>query len=1012
MAPEAAVALLEELADTVLASRVEPVVCLEAPQWPPLPASLIRPLDGRSVYRRPGTTRYATQVQLSMEEQLVADAQRLGAPHLSRERAAALLGADPAVLDARLRERAQESRAQVTGSGLRLDQAAALYHVLTSTRTAEVLTGPAGSGKTWALAEAARAWIEAGAGPVLGVATAQAARNVLAAAGVRFAENSSLFLGHLPGRRGARGIRGIVPGTLLVIDEASMMSMPDLAEVVAHAASRGAKVIIAGDQEQLAAVESGGDMMLLARRLGYVQLAEAVRFTAKWEREASLRLRAGDACALDEYHEHGRVRGAQPDQALDDAARRYVAHYLAGRDALLMIADRERCREVSRRIRDDLIHLGIVDGSGREVELADGARASVRDLIICRVNDHDLEAGEPGRTLANGDMLRIESIGDGTITARRALDCDPRTGQRRWADRAFAYSGYRSADLAYAVTGHSAQGRAVPVGIPVVTGTEDRQWLYVAMTRGTDENVLVAFTRPARAADPEAGTRPAPELARYQRIEREHAGLPPEPAFADGSAEPRDAIAVAADILSHDGSEESALGTRASALANADHLAFLHAIWQGETKPVEEDRYRRIVLDALPAHTADDLASHQATWLWRTLRAAEASGYDVRDVVRQAVDSQSLAGARDVASVLDARIRWRTGSAVPRPQRPWSERVPEAGDPETKRFLAALAAAMDNRTDRIGEHLAEHTPAWATRALGPVPADPLDRLEWQRRAAAIGSYRELYGYDHPAEPIGPEPSGDSPDKRAAWHAAFAALGPADGVDLRGLPDGSLLHMRGTYAAETAWAPRHVGRELRRIRIGADDASLGAIRARAEERIARHRGLDEQASRHGELTGSYAAMEAFYRAHEAELAQTMQARREWEAATEQTRRLAVAADAELRRRHPDQWFEPLRSAEPVVTEHEREQLVLTPGAPGYRTPEWITKLAAERQTVRERLDERKGVLVPSENPDYGYEGEAWPVWRGWERDAILQPPKPEIRPAAAVAELAAERQAEP
>ena len=78
----------------------------------------------------------------------------------------------------------------------------------------------------------------------------------------------------------------------------------------------------------------------------------------------------------------------------------------------------------------------------------------------------------------------------------------------------------------------------------------------------------------------------------------------------------------------------------------------------------------------------------------------------------------------------------------------------------------------------------------------------------------------------PTEPIGPEPTGDSPEKRAAWHAAFAALGPVDGVDLRSLPDGSLLHMRGTYATETAWAPRHVGRELRQIRVSADDREPG------------------------------------------------------------------------------------------------------------------------------------------------------------------------------------------
>jgi hypothetical protein len=42
---------------------------------------------------------------------------------------------------------------------------------------------------------------------------------------------------------------------------------------------------------------------------------------------------------------------------------------------------------------------------------------------------------------------------------------------------------------------------------------------------------------------------------------------------------------------------------------------------------------------------------------------------------------------------------------------------------------------------------------------------------------ALGAYRELYGYQHPTEPIGPEPAGDSPEKRAAWHAALAALGP-------------------------------------------------------------------------------------------------------------------------------------------------------------------------------------------------------------------------------------------
>ena len=192
MAPEAAVALLHELADEALAGSVEQVVCLEAPQWPPLPDYLRRPLDGRSVYTRPGTTRYATRVQLEHGGAAAAcsAARRSAAPDPRPGRSAA-----------RCRRRgrsrrswsraAQESRGAVTQSGLRLDQGAALYHALTSARTVEVITGPAGSGKTRVLAQAARAWTAAGMGQVLGIATAQAARNVLAAAGVDAAENSS-----------------------------------------------------------------------------------------------------------------------------------------------------------------------------------------------------------------------------------------------------------------------------------------------------------------------------------------------------------------------------------------------------------------------------------------------------------------------------------------------------------------------------------------------------------------------------------------------------------------------------------------------------------------------------------------------------------------------------------------------------------------------------------------------------------------------------------------------------
>jgi hypothetical protein len=998
MSAQAARELLLGLAEEALSGRGGDVVCLEAPEWPPLPASLRRELDGRSVYTRPGTARYATAAQLSAEERLVAHAQPRRAPRLPGELAARRLGIDAELAAAQLRERALDAHQQATCGGLRLDQAAAVWHVLTSARTVEVVTGPAGTGKTRVLAGAARAW----GGPVFGTATSQNATNELRQAGVRVAANTTRLLADLD---------SIPPGSLIEVDEGSMVSLAHLAALVEHATRNGCKLVLAGDQEQLAAVEGGGAMLLLADRLGYVQLAEPVRFKTGWEREASLRLRRGEATALDEYDQHGRIRGAPPEQAIDQAVHAYVASYLAGRDVLLMAADWARCRELAARIRDDLIHLGLVDAT-RAVHIAEGAEASVGDLIICRRNDHALEAGEAGRALANGDILRIEAITGSGLMVRRLLEADPATGQRRFTDRAFCYTGYQMCDLAYAITGHSAQGATVHTGIALVTGTEDRHWLYPAMTRGTDANLAFVFTTPPKVADPRPGTRAAPGLDRYEHIRRERGGfLPTQLAAGPGNLDPREPIAVLADVLDRDGAELSASETRRRSLANADHLGVLNTIWVAETRGAREDRYRELVMAALPADHRQPL-SHQARWLFRTLHAAELAGLDPVEVTRTAIASRDLAGARDIASVLDTRIRQRVDPLLPQPLGPRTEWVPQLPDPGRRAYLAEIAAMMDGRKQRLGQHAAQIAPAWAITALGPVPDDATVRQEWERKASSIAAYREMYGYDHPDDPIGPEPTQDTPDQRATWHEAFLALGQASKPDVRAMRDGRLWLIRDTYAAETVWAPRHVGRELRLAGLGAANADQSAIRAAAEAGAARKAGDQARAGRHEELATSYRAMSDRYRQQETTFAKTMADRQEWERATTHSRHFAVAADAELHRRHPDLRIKPLYTAKPVaVSDTDRKRLTLAPGQKIGEMATWIRDLATQRQAFREKIEERQGLVVPSEDPDWSDLGEAFPVWQEPGRDAILQPPKPQLTPSAKFLQLAADKDTE-
>jgi hypothetical protein len=132
------------------------------------------------------------------------------------------------------------------------------------------------------------------------------------------------------------------------------------------------------------------------------------------------------------------------------------------------------------------------------------------------------------------------------------------------------------------------------------------------------------------------------------------------------------------------------------------------------------------------------------------------------------------------------------------------------------------------------------------------------------------------------------------------------------------------------------------------------------------------------------------------------------RAEWERATGHTRHLAIAADAELRRRHPDHNIDPLRSAEPApVSDTSREQLTLAPDEKLGDMAAWVHDLAAQRQAFREKLEERQALKLPSEDPDQEDLGPAFPAWTPPERDAILQPPKPQIPPAAKILELVKE-----
>ena len=370
-------------------------------------------------------------------------------------------------------------------------------------------------------------WHEHTGGNVIGVATAENAAQVLAAEGLPEAHNIAKFLAIAARRPVLRR------GDLLIVDEAGMVSTPDLTALHAIARAAGAKLLLTGDPMQLPAVGAGGALAMLAREHGHWQLTQVQRMREEWEREASLRLRDGDPAVLADYDRHGRLTEGTAEQAAEAAYRGWLADRLSGRDSLLIAATNGQAAELSARAQAELAALGLVDADPL-IALADGNSAGPGDVVQARRNDKTI-ADPDGRRTANRDTWQVIAYTDdpdGGLGAvvRRDLGPGP-GGARRWSGPFTVPAAYlaSSATLGYASTAHAAQGRTVDTAHAVITEQLSRALAYVAATRGHGEaNYAYAVTGPAvpdidrqlgdpvrarqAAADLRPGTRAAPAL--------------------------------------------------------------------------------------------------------------------------------------------------------------------------------------------------------------------------------------------------------------------------------------------------------------------------------------------------------------------------------------------------------------------------------------------------------------------------------------------------------------------
>ena len=173
----------------------------------------------------------------------------------------------------------------------------------------------------------------------------------------------------------------------MIIDEATLADTATLDRLTGIAAGAGAKVLLVGDPYQLQSVDAGGAFALLVdRRTDAPELTEIHRFTNEWEKQASLALSRGEVQAISTYARHKRIREGVTDEMLDAAYVAWRADCAAGRASILVTESARDVRALNERARAERLLLdGAVDQ--HEVDLGDGCRASVGDVVITRQND-------------------------------------------------------------------------------------------------------------------------------------------------------------------------------------------------------------------------------------------------------------------------------------------------------------------------------------------------------------------------------------------------------------------------------------------------------------------------------------------------------------------------------------------------------------------------------------------------------------------------------------------------
>ncbi|MGE3412917.1 MAG: MobF family relaxase [Dehalococcoidia bacterium] len=691
-----------------------------------------------SVYSLAGARLYTSQAVIDAERRIVESATRTGGRTITEVRVGIAI-------------------AEAAANNLQLNaaQQSLVREMATSGRAVQLALAPAGTGKTTAMQVLTRAWQDSG-GTVIGLAPSAVAAQELGAAinpevgdvGAAAKAKGLLDGPWRPGRKKVRAdtlaklvwhanhgdapswVERISSKTLVLIDEAGMAATTDLAAAIDYITARGGQVRLVGDDRQLASVAAGGVLRDIAHHIGAVTLSEVHRFRNRdgslnhAEAAATLALREGDPSAIAFYADRGRIHVGDLGSCADQAYAAWAADRARGgpdSDSVLIAPTRDLVAELNTRARNDRLAGRDEKEIGRVLTLADGTKVSQGDRIITRDNDRLLRISRTN-WVKNGDRWHVRSVNaDGTLTV---VHDELHKTITLPADYVATM-----VQLGYATTVHGAQGITTGTCHVVLTGDEDRNLLYVALSRGKYANHL--YLNVASDGDPHNLIRP-------------DALIPPT------------ALDRIAEMLRRDGSPVSATTALREQTKPHQLLGDMAARYHDAVTAGAEHLIGTVGMEKFDAHAEALLTGLTEAPAWPTLRSHLAlialDEHSPLKLLTAAVSVGSLADARDPAAVLDARVDDLVAELnAARPHDPdtppptdgplpWLPAIPSrlAGAHDWGPFAAAYHQLVREQIDAVREE----AMGW-TGATAPVWAQPFLEEEDAELRADLAVWRAV-----------------------------------------------------------------------------------------------------------------------------------------------------------------------------------------------------------------------------------------------------------------------------